>query len=216
MDNLHNLNIRSTDDGKDYIINGYMVVFDNVDLYGTRFTKNTDFLEDATSDTPPLLFDHAQDPKLGLSMIGQVTQKKTDEIGIWFEATLERANKYAEAIATMIRSGKMGVSTGTSPHMMAMDGDQIRSWAIIEVSLTPTPAEPDTIGHLAQRNVHAAINDLIVAVDAVKALSLGVEPAAGDTEEQDFSASPTEGLNVLQAGLDLEKYKRSRSAVIYR
>jgi hypothetical protein len=37
-----NLNIRASDDGKSYIIEGYMVVFDNVDLYGTRFTKNTD------------------------------------------------------------------------------------------------------------------------------------------------------------------------------
>lgn len=215
MDNLHNLNIRKSDDGKDYIIDGYMVVFDNVDLYGTKFTKNTDFWEAATSPTPPLLFDHAQDPKLGLSMIGQVVKKKQDEVGIWFEATLERANKYAEAIATMVRSGKMGVSTGTSPHMMAMDGNTIRSWAIIEVSLTPTPAEPDTIELLSQRKWEAAVADLGVALDAVRALSSKTEPAADDTEE-DSSASSTEGLDALQVNLDMEKYKRSRSAVIYR
>lgn len=38
-DNRHNLNIRSSDDGENYIIDGYAVIFDNVDLYGTKFTK---------------------------------------------------------------------------------------------------------------------------------------------------------------------------------
>lgn len=214
-DNKHNLNIRASEDGENFVIEGYAVIFDNVDLYGTKFTKATDFWEASTSPTPPLLYDHGGDAKLGLSMIGQVTKKTKDEVGIWFEAQLERANQYADAIASMIRSGKMGVSTGTSPHMMAMDGNTIRSWAIIEVSLTPIPAEPETISHLAQRKISDALDDLVVAVQEVKALSLDVEPAADDTEEHS-SASSTEGLDALLVNLDLEKYKRSRSAVIYR
>lgn len=216
-DNRHNLNIRSSDDGENYIIDGYAVIFDNVDLYGTKFTKATDFWEASTSPTPPLLYDHGGDAKLGLSMIGQVTKKTKDEVGIWFEAQLERANQYAEAIATMIRSGKMGVSTGTSPHMMAMDGNVIRSWAIIEVSLTPIPAEPDTIGHLSQRKFTEALDNLTVAVEAVKALSLDGEPSAGATED-DSSVTPTERLNATSLDLliQLEQYKRSRSAVVYR
>lgn len=216
-DNKHNLNIRSSDDGENYIIDGYAVIFDNVDLYGTKFTKSTDFWEASTSPTPPLLYDHGGDAKLGLSMIGQVTKKTKDEVGIWFEAQLERANQYAEAIATMIRSGKMGVSTGTSPHMMAMDGNVIRSWAIIEVSLTPIPAEPDTIGHLSQRKFTEALDNLTVAVEAVKALSLDGEPSAGATED-DSSVTPTERLNATSLDLliQLEQYKRSRSAVVYR
>jgi hypothetical protein len=193
-----------------------MVVFDNVDLYGTKFTKNTDFWESTTSDTPPLMYDHAMDAKLGLQMIGQVTKKKADEVGIWFEAQLDKANKFAEAIASMVRSGKMGVSTGTSPHMMSMDGDVISSWPILEVSLTPTPAEPDTIEHLSQRKFAQALDNLVVAVEAVKALSLEPEPAAGDTAEE--AASPTEGLDANELGIqiDIEQYKRSRSAVTYR
>jgi len=216
-DNRHNLNIRSSDDGENYIIDGYAVIFDNVDLYGTKFTKAIDFWEASTSPTPPLLYDHGGDAKLGLSMIGQVTKKTKDEVGIWFEAQLERANQYAEAIATMIRSGKMGVSTGTSPHMMAMDGNVIRSWAIIEVSLTPIPAEPDTIGHLSQRKFSEALDNLTVAVEAVKALSLDGQPSAGATED-DSSVTPTERLNATSLDLliQLEQYKRSRSAVVYR
>jgi HK97 family phage prohead protease len=212
-----NLNIRASDDGKSYIIEGYMVVFDNVDLYGTRFTKNTDFWESTTSDTPPLMYDHAMDSKLGLQMIGQVTKKKTDEVGIWFEAQLDKANKFAEAIATMVRSGKMGVSTGTSPHMMSMDGDVISSWPILEVSLTPTPAEPDTIEHLSQRKWEEAVENLNVALEAVKALSSKREPAASDTDD-DSSASLTEGLDAKTLGIqiDIEQHKRSRSAVAYR
>tara|TARA_R110000751_G_scaffold8906_4_gene34499 strand:+ start:615 stop:1268 length:654 start_codon:yes stop_codon:yes gene_type:complete len=210
-----NLSIRASDDGKSFILEGYMVVFDNIDLYGTRFTKNTDFWESTTSSTPPLMYDHAMDSKLGLQMIGQVTKKKTDEIGIWFEAQLDKANKFADAIATMVRTGKMGVSTGTAPHMMSVDGNTITSWAILEVSLTPTPAEPDTIGHLSQRTLVDSLKALDVAVEAVKALSLKSEPAASDTDD-DSSASLTEGLdaNGLDLNIEIEQYKRSRSAVI--
>jgi hypothetical protein len=57
---------------------------------------------------------------------------------------------------------------------------------------------------------------LVVAVEAVKALSLEPEPAAGDTAEE--AASPTEGLDANELGIqiDIEQYKRSRSAVTYR
>jgi len=93
----------------------------------------------------------------------------------------------------------------------------IRSWAIIEVSLTPIPAEPDTIGHLSQRKFSEALDNLTVAVEAVKALSLDSEPSAGATED-DSSVTPTERLNATSLDLliQLEQYKRSRSAVVYR
>ena len=217
MTDKRQLNIRASDDGKDYIIDGYAVLFDLEDLYGTHFSKNTDFWEGSTSDTPPLMYDHASDPKIGLSTIGKVTKKKADEIGIWFEATLERANKYAEAIADLVRSQKMGVSTGTSPHMMAYDGAHITSWPIYEVSLTPTPAEPATIGHLAQRSLTEAMDTLKIAIKAVEAISSIDNPAADDTA--DNAVSSTEGLDAKKTiGLDIEieQFKRSHSAVAYR
>ena len=217
MTDTRQLNIRASDDGKDYIVSGYAVLFDLEDLYGTHFSKNTDFWESSTSDTPPLMFDHASDPKIGLSTIGQVTKKKADEIGIWFEATLERANKYAEAIADLVRTHKMGVSTGTSPHMMSYDGAHITSWPIYEVSLTPTPAEPATIGHLAQRSLAEAMDTLEVAIKAVKAITSEEEPAASDTG--DNPASLTEGLDAkktIDLDIEIEQFKRSHSAVAYR
>lgn len=210
------LNIKSSEDGKSFVLEGYMVVFDNVDLYGTKFTKNTDFWESTTSATPPLMYDHAMDAKLGLQMIGQVTKKKTDEVGIWFEAQMDKANKFAEAIAQMVRAGKMGVSTGTSPHMMSLDGNTISSWPILEVSLTPTPAEPDTIDHLAQKRYEEAVSNLIVAAEAVKALSSKSNPA--DESTADDADDSTEGLakRKLDLDLEIEHFKRSRSAVVYR
>lgn len=148
----YQLAIKASDDGKHWNIRGYAVLFDIQDLVGTKFTRNTDFWEGMTSGTPPLLFDHGLDPKIGLSFVGQVKKKGLDEIGIWFEAQMDRANRYADAIAQMIRSKRMGVSTGTSPHTMSVDDGIITSWPILEISLTPTPAEPATIGHLAQKS----------------------------------------------------------------
>ena len=219
MTDIKKLSIRTSDDGKDYVIDGYALLFGIDDLYGTHFTEATDFWEGSTSDTPPLMYDHAQDPKIGLSKIGQVTKKLTDEVGIWFEATLERANKYAEAIAELIRDGKMGVSTGTSPNMMAFDGAHIMSWPIYEISLTPEPAEPATIGHLAQRPLIEATAALRVAMDMVQAVKSEGKPAAGDTGEQS-SASPTEGLDAkktLDLDIKMELFKRSHLvSVAYR
>lgn len=153
MEDKHQLNIKASDDGKFWDITGYAVLFDIQDLSGTMFTKHTDFWEGMTSDTPALLFDHGMDAKIGLSFVGQVRKKVVDEVGIWFEAQMDRANKYADAIAQMIRSHRMGVSTATSPHTMAVSDGMITSWPILEISLTPTPAEPNTIGHLSRKSL---------------------------------------------------------------
>ena len=99
--------------------------------------------------------------------------------------------------------------------MSSVDGNTITYGTILEVSWTPPPAETDTIGHLSQRTLVDSLKALDVAVEAVKALSLKSEPAASDTDDES-SASLTEGLdaNGLDLNIEIEQYKRSRSAVI--
>src|SRR5262249_42472734 len=62
------------------------------------------------------------------------------------------AKQYAEAIRELVAQGVLGFSTGAVAHLVgrtkgAVAGTmQIVSWPIAELSLTPTPAEPRTIG----------------------------------------------------------------------
>lgn len=240
----HQLNIKASDDGKFWDISGYAVLFDMKDLGGTMFTKSTDFWEGMTSDTPPLLFDHGMDDKVGLSFVGQVKKKTVDEVGIWFEAQMDRANRYADAIAQMIRSHKMGVSTGTSPHTLSISDGVITTWPILEISLTPTPMEPKTIEHLSQKSLadpeqvtdEALAEGLTVLLEtvtgtkpeesAIKAhlglarsvlaavISKG-EPTADSTGDPPVLS--TEGPNAaLSLSIKIEQFKHGHSAVTYK
>src|SRR3972149_10048085 len=42
--------------------------------------------------------------------------------------------------------GVIGLSSGTASHLARRNGGKILRWPVVEYSLTPTPAEPRTIG----------------------------------------------------------------------
>jgi len=91
----------------------------------------------------PLLYHHAQDGVLKTSVVGRVDLMQPDEVGLWYEAQMTMAGKYKDAIRDLIGKQFLGTSTGTLPgaRKVAADG-HIERWPIVEVSLTPTPAEP--------------------------------------------------------------------------
>src|SRR5690606_7055201 len=68
---------------------------------------------------------------------------RMDDVGIWVEAQLKKADDYARAIFQMIKQGKLGWSSGALPQRVrAAPGGHILSWAIQEGSARPTPAQP--------------------------------------------------------------------------
>ena len=131
---------------------GYAVVFGGQDIVGDTFTKETDFWFDRLTQNPMVLYQHGQDGMLKRSVVGRVTQKRTDDIGLWVEAQISASKQYADAIRKLVSQGLLGWSSGSVPHLVqrtkgATPGTaQITSWPIVEISLTPTPAEPRTIG----------------------------------------------------------------------
>ncbi len=134
-----------TDDG--YRVGGYAVVWGGKDLVGEYFTPQTDFWFDRITDTPIVLYDHGQDEAVKKLVLGRVERKKADDIGLWIETQIQRSSRYAEAIRELIDRSVLGLSSGAVGHLVerAPDG-WIKSWPMIEVSLTPTPAEPRTLG----------------------------------------------------------------------
>jgi HK97 family phage major capsid protein len=129
-------------------VGGYLVMYgspDTRDLHGEYFDRErTNFMmDDYPIKGERVLYNHGLDRTLNVKRIGQFDAVGTDEVGIWVEAQLNMADAYQRAIYQMAESGKLGWSSGSLPQAVrtAEDGC-IEQWAVIEGSLTPSPADP--------------------------------------------------------------------------
>lgn len=126
-------------------VGGYLIMFGGQDLTGDYFTPETD-LKWAESETRPALYHHGQDETLNGRELGDGWKRvKVDDIGLWVETQLNLRDEYEQAIYELVRVNKLGLSSGTAPHMIIKEDDgKIVRWPVIEGSITPTPAEPRT------------------------------------------------------------------------
>lgn len=130
-------------------VGGYGVLFtsaDDPDLQGDYFTKSTD-LELDGRESLLAIWDHGLDSVLKRRRLGRA-KYRVDDAGVWFETKLNEADDYEKAIYGLAKAGKLGWSTGSAPHLVervpVRKAFELKSWPIIEVSLTHTPMEPRT------------------------------------------------------------------------
>lgn len=129
-------------------VGGYAILFSDAaqkDLTGEYFTAETETLWDG-AETRPALYHHGMDNTIGGTLLGKGWVKgQVDEVGAWVETQLNMRNRYENAIYDLVKAGKLGLSSGTAAHMVQRgdDGKLIR-WPVVEISFTPTPAEPRT------------------------------------------------------------------------
>ena len=154
------------------------------DFYDTAFTKNTDFHLEWFPDGRPLLYDHGTDIKLGGEPIGKQISVRETELGMWAEAQINRANEYAEMLLQLAEQGLMGFSSGSIGRHVNIDTKgEIMTWPWIELSVTPTPANPyamispsatiDNIRSLGIENVDPIAIRALRDADKAKERSLG-------------------------------------------
>jgi hypothetical protein len=139
--------IKATDKG---VIKGYAIRFgssSDTDLEADYFTKNTDYgrpLKKGDKFQMNLYYHHGQDNTIKTYAIGSGIATY-DDTGIWFEAQLNMADKYAVMINELAKEGKLGYSSGSAGHLVSRTQKgtsfEVKSWPIAEISLTPTPAE---------------------------------------------------------------------------
>ena len=80
-------------------------------------------------------------------VMGQVTDRKRDAMGLWFEAQLETGGELCGDDQRPYQRGRPRLFHGVRPaHLVEYVGNAIKTWPIFELSLTPTPVEPRTIG----------------------------------------------------------------------
>jgi len=133
-------------------LTGYLVRYGDAtktDLTGDFFTPNTDYGMIEKSEG---WFNHRMPVRYGGKQFAYTEQlpdvKLTkDEIGIFAEMIIGARNEYEKMLAEMGLAGKLGWSSGTTPHLV--DRKQVgNAWEItkwhlgLDASLTPTPAEP--------------------------------------------------------------------------
>lgn len=131
-------------------IGGYAVLFGDAtrtDLTGDYFTKSTDFWLNEIGPNRPMLYHHALDSATKADpVVGIWDTLRVDDIGVWTEGQLKKAHKYKQAIQQLVDAGVLGLSSGSAPNLVLKSrkqrANEITRWPILEVSLTPEPAEP--------------------------------------------------------------------------
>ena len=167
-----------------HLVGGYGIVWGGKDLVGEHFTKSTDFWFDKLTHTPPVLYHHGLDDTIKRAVLGSVISTKADDIGLWVEMQLEKAQKYTTHVMALVNKGIMGLSSGAVRHLVEKVANQLKVWPIAEFSLTPTPCEPRTLGVQALRS----IAELEPAVKAYLPQE-GGEPSADATKADDTDTS---------------------------
>lgn len=128
-------------------VGGYLVKFgtpDEIDVDGEFFSADTDYDVDFPGKAT-VYYNHGLDPVIGKRKLGK-GEMKADEVGIWIEAQLDQRDRYEKAIYELAKAGKLGWSSGSAPHLVekapAGKAMWLKSWPIIDASLTPKPANP--------------------------------------------------------------------------
>lgn len=115
------------------------------DLTGDYFDTDTDFMWEG-KEKRAALYHHGLDPVMGTKLIGDGwNYKGKDSVSLWVEDQLNMRDEYEKAIYELSEQNKMGLSSGTASHMIIRNDDgKLVRWPIVEISYTPTPAEPTT------------------------------------------------------------------------
>ena len=124
-------------------VGGWGVVYGGIDLYGDTFAKSTDFMLDLVPQKP-VLYDHTLGDIKGI--IGRTRKVEPRDEGLWVEAELDRNADYVKLVLELVQKGALGWSSGSVPHLSQKERGIFKRWPVVEFSLTPTPAEPRTLG----------------------------------------------------------------------
>lgn len=132
------------------LIGGFAIIHTSEtdpDLTDDFFDGSTNYFFEGEKAIRPSLFDHGQDPDLGDREFGPVSLERKSA-GVWFQHQLKMADDYDKYIYALAQKGKLGVSTGSAPHMIKREKvgsvNRIKSWPIVELSYTVKPIEPKT------------------------------------------------------------------------
>lgn len=162
--------------GKDDI-RGYIALWGNpalTDIESEYFTKSTDFWDGVLSFPRPLTWNHGQDRNVikSLDTIGQIQSFGDDDIGRFYEATLERSHKYRKAIDALIGQRVIGTSSDSAPQYVIREktgkATWLKQWPLFAGALTDVPCEPRMIGDVDFKTLGVDVETLVKHAEATQ------------------------------------------------
>lgn len=199
--------LKALGDGR---IGGYLVRFgtpDLPDLTGDYFDADTDFDLDDGAGKTTVLYHHGMDAKIGRRKLGRGDLRQ-DDLGVWIEAQLRLRDEYDRALYGMIEAGKMGLSSGTAPHLVEREeqpngAQKITRWPLgLDASITPIPAEPRTSVMTLKAYLDAAepfVKALLPQADAGSAAASATKAEPPTTDNHTPQETTTMDDTQLQA-----------------
>ena len=80
---------------------------------------------------------------MGRKKIGDQIKATPTELGIWAEMQIDISNEYWGQVRKLLKEEKLFLSSGSMGHLIKTDEQRnIREWPWVELSITPTPANP--------------------------------------------------------------------------
>lgn len=132
---------------------------DRKDLHKEFFHQDTDFGDEYGVYVKFAMYEHLMNAQTnphmpsGKQIIGKATFAAVDEWGRWFDFEVKRSLEYHDYIRDLVDMGLMGASSQAYPGGKTLDPTilgKIDRWIESEVSMTPTPSNPDTIGQIEE------------------------------------------------------------------
>jgi hypothetical protein len=135
-------------DGSDDIIEGPGMPFggpiQGKDIDGEDFGPDTDFcIEWFGESGRPLLYHHGLDGNVKTAVVGRQIGFEVHDDAVWVRSQLDKSSRYHKVVSELIAKGALGYSSGAMPHLVTKSASgHITRWPWVELSLTPTPANP--------------------------------------------------------------------------
>jgi hypothetical protein len=146
-------------EGEDNVYKCYMVKFgdsDHVDLYGTYFTRATEYCLD-WYETRPWLHSHGLNKFVKTRKVGDWRAWDMDDQGLFFLGELDLRHEYIEELKTLMKLGLLFPSSGAAGYLVKLDwkDGRMMRWPIVEGSSTVAPANyrGDSIEEVAVRAI---------------------------------------------------------------
>ena len=175
------------------------------DLTGEYFDPNTEELTAIFDGIGrlPMLYQHSLDNVMKSRIVGIVDTLIKDDVGLWYEAQQKMSDEYDDMIKKLILAGKLKTSTQTFPVARRVNlKGYIERWPIVEITATPTPAEPRMIPVSVLKSLYAEIG----CTDFGCVLkSLGVDYEALNRLELDSSARLPVEADLLRIAAALQR-----------
>jgi len=90
---------------------------------------------------PVILYNHGQDPEIGMNPIGQVLEHAFRGARLWVRAQIVKGDEFADRVWNLIDQGVLrAFSVGAVTDLIERAGNTITKWPIVELSVVTIPA----------------------------------------------------------------------------